>query len=307
MQQEGRLGEALTWLKQAVEAEPTNKIYWENLAELHDEREEPAESIRCWEQVLTVDPARASAHLGLGWALQDEGRIAEAGEHYHAALRLQPDLAAAHLNLGGLHEEQGEMVEAEAAFRTALRLQPTFAMPHARLAVLLRKKLPDANRVALEARLADPQLGSGPRARLLFALAHVLDGREDYASAADCLRQANALSLELAKGRREYVPEEHQRFVEGLLRGFGADFFGRTANSGIPTRRPVFVFGLPRSGTTLIEQILASHSRVHGAGELRLARQSFEAIPGIVGPVRTAAGVPWPPGFHGAASSQWPA
>ena len=55
------------------------------------------------------------------------------------------------------------------------------------------------------------------------------------------------------------------------------------AGKGSPSRLPVFVLGLPRSGTTLIEQILASHSRVHGAGELRLGRQSFESLPSVLG------------------------
>src|SRR5205823_1363284 len=75
---------------------------------------------------------------------------------------------------GGLHEEQGELEQAEEAFRAALRRQPGFALPHARLATLLRGKLTDADLAALEQRLADPQLAQGPRARLLFGLAHVL-------------------------------------------------------------------------------------------------------------------------------------
>src|SRR6185436_8473653 len=59
--------------------------------------------------------------------------------------------------------------------------------------------------------------------------------------------------------------------------------FARLANLGSQSRRPVFVFGLPRSGTTLIEQVLASHSQIHGAGELRLGRRSFESIPDTLG------------------------
>jgi tetratricopeptide (TPR) repeat protein len=283
LQREGELGNALPWLKQAVELEPANATFWEHLAELHDEMEEPAESLPCWERVVALAPDRAGAHLGLGWALQEEGRFAEAGEHYRTAVRLQPDFATAELNLGGLHEELGELAEAEASFRTALRLQPAFALPHARIATLLRGKLPAEDLAALEQRLADEQLGPGPRARLLFALAHVLDARGDYARAADCLRQANALTLDLDKGRREYAPAEHEQFVDGLLRTFDRDFFARLAGAGSDSCRPVFVVGLPRSGTTLIEQVLASHSRVHGAGELRLARQSFEALPAVLG------------------------
>ena len=282
--QDGQLGDALPWLKQAVELMPGNANFWENLAELHGEREEHAEAIPCWERALALEPERAAAHNGLGWALQEEGGLAEAGGHFRAALQLQPDSAAAHLNLGGLHEELGELDQAEAAFRAARRLQPNFALPHARLATLLRARLPEADLAALEERLADLQLGDEARSHLLFALAHVRDARKEFGRAAEAVRRANALSLELARRRdRPYLPAEHERFVDGLLQAFGPDFFSRACGAGLATRRPVFVFGLPRSGTTLVEQILASHSCVHGAGELRLARQSFEAIVPAVG------------------------
>ena len=280
LQKEGQLDNALVWLKQAVELEPANATFWEYLAELQDEREEPSESIPCWERVLALaTEERPGPHLSLGWALQEEGRLTEAGEHYRTAMALNPELAGAQLNLGGLHEELGQMAEAETAFRTALRLQPNYAAAHSRLATLLRGKLPDADLAAMEQRLADPKLEQGPRGRLLFALAHVLDSRGDFARAADCLRQANAATLEQGKGKRDYVPADHEQFVDRLLQAFSADWFARVRGSGVETRRPIFVFGLPRSGTTLIEQVLASHPRIHGAGELRLARQSFEAIP----------------------------
>jgi tetratricopeptide (TPR) repeat protein len=299
LQREGRLGDALSWLKQAVELEPARALYWEYLAELHGEAEAFDQAIPCWERVLTLGPARAGPHLALGWALQEEGRLAEAGEHYRTAARLQPDSGLAQLDLGSLLEEQGDLTRAEAAFREALRLQPVFALPHARLATLLRGKLPDTDRAALEERLADPRLGPGPRARLLFGLAHALDARGDYARAAECLRESNALARELARGRRDYVPAEHNEFVDGLVRVFDRDFFRRNDGAGSDSRRPVFILGLPRSGTTLVEQVLASHPHIHGAGELRLGRQSLEAIPAVLG--RDDTPLPCVPYLDGAA------
>jgi tetratricopeptide (TPR) repeat protein len=284
LQQDGQLNDALAWLKQAVEMEPGNADFREYLADLHTEREEFAEAVRCWEQTLALEPNRPTAHSGIGLALHEEGRSVEACQHYREALRLKPDFAAARMSLGGLHEENGEMPEAEAAFREALELQPTFALPHARLATLLRGKLSEPDLAALKGRLADPQLADGPRARLLFALGHVLDGRGEFARAAECVQQANALTAEMnRKQKRDYVPVEHERFVDKLISAFGTEFLGRTRGLGLGIRKPLFIVGLPRSGTTLVEQVLASHSRVFGAGELRLARQTFDAIPSILG------------------------
>ncbi len=280
---EGQFGGAVPWLKLAAERAPEHPAHWQNLAELYGERDEFTEAIPCWERVLTLSPVKqAATYNSLGWALQEEGRLAEARENYRIALQLQPDLAPAPLHLGAIHEQPGELTEAEAAFRAALQVQPRFPLPYARLATLLRGKLPAEDLAALEERLNEPSLHPQPRAHLLFGLAHVLDARGDYAQAAECLRQANALSVELDKGEREYVPADHQRLVDGLVRAFDTEFFARTAGMGLDRCRPVFVFGLPRLGTTLIEQVLASHPQIHGAGELRLARQSFEEIPRLL-------------------------
>jgi len=285
LRKSGELDAALTWLKRAAELEPRVATHWEELAELHDQREEFSEAIPCLERVLELKPKRASAHNHLGRMLQKQERSAEAAEHYRAALRLRPRSAVSHLHLAWLHQELGELAEAEAACREAIRLQPTFHLPHARLGILLRGRLPEADLAALEQRLDDPKLLESTRSRLLFALAYVLDERGDYARAALCLREANALALGLAPRRRKraYDPAEHERFVEHLIQSFPQEWFTRLAGAGFPTRRPVFVFGLPRSGTTLVEQILASHRRVHGGGELRLVRQTFDAIPIAMG------------------------
>ncbi|MFI5456158.1 MAG: tetratricopeptide repeat protein [Isosphaerales bacterium] len=284
LQREGQLGDALPWLMQAVELDPNNAGFQKALGDLYMEWGEPAEALPILRRALDLSlDDRAGLHLSVGGALLQEGRTEEAGDQFRIALRLQPDSAAVHQHLGALHEVQGELAEAEGAFRTALRLQPRFPLAHARLAILLRGRLPDEDLAALEEWLADPQLRKEPRARLLFGLAHVLDARGDYTRAAECLCEANALAAGKARSRWECVTADHVLFVDGLVEAFARDFFTTVAGSGLDTQRPVFVFGLPRSGTTLIEQVLASHSCVHGAGERRLAQQSFLAVPSIVG------------------------
>jgi tetratricopeptide (TPR) repeat protein len=282
LQSEAKFGQALPWLRRAVELRPDDASSWEQLGDLHMELESPAEAIPCYERALILRPARPLTLNALGWALQDENRFAEAEEQYRASERLKPDMPATQLNLGGMHEERGDLAEAEYCFRKALALNPQYAMPHARLATLLGGKLGDGDLSALEARLATLRTDDDARPALLFGLARVLDARREFKRAADVLIEANSLSLEQArKRRRAYDADQHDEFVGNLIRSFDSAFFARTSEAGSSARRPVFIFGLPRSGTTLIEQILASHSRIHGAGELVLVRQSFEAIPSI--------------------------
>jgi tetratricopeptide (TPR) repeat protein len=284
LQREGKFADAWPWLKQATELEPDNSTHWQNLAELHDARDDFTEAANAWLRVIALEPERPGPRVALGWALQEQGKLANAEAQYKAALQANPNWAAAHINLGGLAEELGDLTGAEACFRAALAANPRFALPYARLATLLRGKLPPADLAALQERLADPELGDEPRSHLLFALAHALDAAGDFARSAQCSRQANALTIERNKrDHRAYEPADHQKFIDRLIETFNADFFARFSAAGSSSRRPVFVFGLPRSGTTLIEQVLASHSQVYGAGELRFARQTFESIPLILG------------------------
>ena len=279
-----RLDDAVVCLKRAIELDPSDPAFPEFLGDVCADRLDFAEAIKCYQQALAIAPQeKAALRLSLGWALQEEGRLSEARQQYQEAQRLGPGLAAVHNHLAGVHEELGELDLAEAAYRRAFALEPRSPLALARLGTLLRGRLPASDQALLEERLADNSVSPEVRARLAFALAHVLDARGEYARAANWMREANALTLETRRGQNDFVPEDHERFVDNVLNHFNAGFFARTAGSGSQSRRPVFVFGLPRSGTSLVEQILASHPRVHGAGELRLGRQSFEAIPRLLG------------------------
>jgi tetratricopeptide (TPR) repeat protein len=283
---EGKRADAFRCFGRAAELAPDDAETWQYLANAHAADEDHAAALPCWQRVVALKPDQARGHSDLGWALQEEGRLVEAAACYRRALELEPGHAEALLNQSGLHEELGEMAEAEACYRRAQSANPRAAAPLARLATLLRGKLPDADREAIRARLEAPGPGISPHARgpLLFGLAQVLDARGEYAEAAACLEEANALALEQRRQQGHgYDPGAHSHLVDRLIQGFTPELFSRLAGAGDDTRLPVFVFGLPRSGTTLVEQVLAGHSQVHGAGELRLARLGFESVPAVLG------------------------
>src|ERR1700683_3882121 len=204
--------------------------------------------------------------------MQQVGRFAEAEEHFRAALRCDPNFVLAHVSLADTYSSRGEAQRAEEAARTALALDPSSPEALSQLASTLGKKLPDADLQKIEKRLEDPNLPIESRFKLLYPLANIYDFRGDYARAADCARQANALRMAVFKDQNLVDDlDDDERMVDWCIQNLNQDFFARLAGAGSPSRRPVFVFGMPRSGTSLVEQILASHSSVFGAGELRLA------------------------------------
>ena len=284
LQHDGKLAEALSCLRRAVELAPDDAELWQYLATAHAVDEDYAAAIPCCERIVALKPEQAESHTELGWALQEEGRLTEASACYHRALELEPNGVNALLKQGGLHEELGAMAEAEANYRRARAVDLNAPGPLDCLATLLRGRLSDEDQDAVRSRLDDPVLDDGPRANLLYGLAHTHDARGDYLEAAACLERANALALnQRIKRHQIYDPAEHSRYVDRLIEGFTPKLFERLKGAGHDTDRPVFVFGMPRSGTTLVEQVLASHTRVHGAGELRLARQMLDAMSGVVG------------------------
>lgn len=278
----GEKAEALMHFRKAARAMPDNAEVRNALGQALLERGEPNEAFAEFREAVRLRPSFAQAVSNLGGTLRELGRLEEAQACYREANRLQPNLAAAWVGSGGILEELGESEHATTAYRNALLADPQQPGALARLATLLRDRLPENDRTKIENLLAQPGLAPERRWPLQFALAQVLDGLGDYQRAADLTLEANALRLaDLKKQGRGYDPLAHAAFVDELISAFTPEYFERVHGFGLETERPVFVVGLPRSGTTLTEQILASHPQVFGAGELRLARDSFEALAGV--------------------------
>jgi tetratricopeptide (TPR) repeat protein len=285
LQEEGQLDQALAWYDRALAHDPNSARIQSNLASLLAELDRHDDAVARYELALRLDPDYAEAKSGLAWVRHEQGQYSEALALYRRAVELRPDLAGGYCGLGTLLEELSEFPEAERCLREALRLDPSHSGALAQLATLLRGKLPAADQASMCRLMADPNLPATKRSGLHYGLALVLDAKGAYSQAAEHLRHANALRLAdwRQRGKPDYDPADHEQFVAGLTATCTPEFFERVAGFGLEIERPIFIVGLPRSGTTLTEQILANHSQVFGAGELALAHDGFTSLPEWMG------------------------
>jgi len=275
---QGKLDEAITFFRRAIRLAPAFPLPHTNLGNALLELGQLDEARQSYERALELKPELAEAHVGLGTVQNEQGNSTEAIQHYLTAIRIRPNLAAAHCRLGIVLEERGDFSAAEKSFRAGIAADPRYAAAYAELANLLRAGLPAEDLSAQQQLLSDSGLPLQQRAALHFGLAQVFDARGEYAQAAEHSSMANALRVtQWQSVGQEYDPKAHSEFVNRIIAEFTPEFFARVDGFGLPTERPIFLVGLPRSGTTLIEQILAGHSQVFAAGELPLAHNAFVA------------------------------
>jgi len=279
LQEQGLWEQALAAYRQAIALKPNYAEAYNNLGSALQAQGHLEQAIAAYQQAIRVDPNYAEAYGNLGTAYLEDGHEDWAEKQYRLAIQINPKLATAYNSLGAMVAEAGDFPEAERCYRQAIALAGNDAISHANLARLLGRQLPDKDLAAMQSLLADPDKQVPTPACLHFALAYVLDARAVYGEAAEHLRLANALAkAEAERKGKGYDVAAHTQFITEMIQICSAEFFQRVQGLGLATQRPVFVIGLPRSGTTLVEQILAGHSQVFGAGELSLGSDDFDAL-----------------------------
>jgi tetratricopeptide (TPR) repeat protein len=284
LEQQGRYDDAAGWFERAQLVQNDTARYHMNHGSLWAHRERLDESARCYRLALVHDQNLAEAHHRLGESLFELGLLEQAEDCLREAIRIDATLPYPWLALANLHAARGDFELSCEAARESLARRPTLANAYVRLASNLKGSLPVKDIQAMEDMLRLKYLGDDSRSQLYFGLAGVLDAQGDYAAAAARLEHANLLQASARAARSQFDdPDHYSRFIERIIAAFTPELISRGRGWGDPDPRPVFVVGLPRSGTTLIEQILASHPEVHGAGELADARRVFESLPALVG------------------------
>ena len=216
------------------------------------------------ERLLRLDPAQ-SAYLSLkAQALRLEGRNAEAIALLQTAIAAEPENARLRLLFGHLLREVGEQALTLEAYRSALAIQPGMGEAYWSLGNLKTVRFDDADVAAMERQLARTPPSDASRTHLEFALGKAYEDLERYADSFEHYARGNALQ----RSKIYYNGDEVSAAMQRHKPLYTAAFFAEREGWGSERQDPIFIVGLPRAGSTLLEQILASHSQVEGTREL---------------------------------------
>lgn len=290
-----RYDEAAAAFRCALERDPGLVEAWANLGNALFHLRRHAEAISCFERALARNPRFAAAHYNWGTVLGELGSHDLAAAHYRHACEIDPHYVAAYNNLGRSLNALNRPQDAITAFNQALARDPDYALAHAGLgnallfmgrmdearaecerAVALAPDQPAVHRALSEVKkytAGDPAIAAmealarrdsddSERAELYFALYKAYADIGEYALAFESLVQGNAAKRRLI----DYDEAANLGEMVAMAETFTPEFLA-SKPGGDPSERPVFIFGMPRSGTTLVEQILASHPLIFGAGE----------------------------------------
>ena len=296
--QQGQYQEAKLLIAKAVALNPRHVGALSNLGNVLSELGQPAEAVESLKRALALEPDNIDAVYNLGNALSKARRYEEALDSYRDVLRRRPSHTAAEFAFGealrqmGRHEEAlsvlqqildrdprsydaqnrrgvilrelGRPEEALQAFDASIALDPTQTEPYLALVSLKGVAVNDPRVGAMETLARRNDLPPDRRSLLLFALAHAYERAGRHDESFRYLLEANRLR----RSQISYDERPARRRFERVRHFFTAELIAEKSGQGAPSELPIFILGFPRSGTTLVEQILASHPAVHGAGEL---------------------------------------
>jgi tetratricopeptide (TPR) repeat protein len=282
LRDQGRLEDAIASCREAIRLDPNIAEARSTLGVALREQDKLDEAVAVQREAIRINPDFAAAHCNLGGTLSEQGKLEEAVAAYRQAMSLKPDYDVAHANLGQALAHLGKISESRAAFEQAIKLAPAKIMYRRHLGELTRFTSADPQLKSLEALTqSSAALSVENQIELHFALGKAYEDIGSDELAFQHFLEGNALK------RRQLSYDEAAilRVFDRIRAVFTAKLVEKFIHAGNPAALPIFVIGMPRSGTTLIEQILASHPLVFGAGEVKDFEKAVKSVLAALGGV----------------------
>jgi tetratricopeptide (TPR) repeat protein len=280
-------------LRHALKQSAHHPLIWRGLSQALLSLGELEEAAAAARRLTKIEPENPQSWTTIGAASTRLLRQEEALEAYEQAARLKPEEARLPLTMGHIYKTLGRRAESERAYHAALGINASLGEAYWSLADLKNYLFSDQEIASMQNLLTQEGANRANTAQVHFALGRAFEQRAEYTEAFEHYARGNAL-------RRLDAPFDIEQFEQRSARicgFFDAAFLAARAGSGEPSTAPIFIVGLPRSGSTLVEQILASHSRVEGTMELpniiSITHQFDDMVPGRDGYPETVGTAPF--------------
>ncbi|MDC3205786.1 tetratricopeptide repeat protein, partial [Paracoccaceae bacterium] len=266
----GKLENAVEAYNKALSIKPDYADAYYNMGNALKEQGKLDEAIEAYTKAISLKPDYADAYYNMGIALREQGKLEEAMQAYTEVLSLKPDYAEAYYSMGNTLQEQGKIDKAIEAYDKALFIKPDFAEAHRNLSVIKKYIRDDGHIFQVQKLYRQQDLSEDARCKLSFTLSKMHEDIGDLGKSFTYLSEGNALRKKLLN----YSFEQDKRLFSSLKKSQP-----RLSKNSLKIKEdlselsPIFILGMPRSGTTLVEQIISAHSRITGAGELNYIKQ----------------------------------
>jgi tetratricopeptide (TPR) repeat protein len=261
----GDFEEAISCYREALRFKPDLTEAYYDMGNAFKAEGKLRQAISCYEEALRLNPDEFSSVHNMGNAYQDLNKLDNAISCYRRALEIRPDSSRAYNSMGNVFQTQGNFGAAVSSYTKALEIQPSYAEAFYHLA--RAEKITNENKeeiLQLAGRLGEGQLSEDSAVYLNFGLGKIYDDLGQFEKAFDHYRLGN----ERERSKHEFDPESSAAYISAIIETFSADFLQDRQSWRDDSQMPIFIFGMPRSGTTLVEQILSSHPKVLAGGEL---------------------------------------
>ena len=272
--QNGKLADAEALLRRVVQITPDFTMAWIDLGNTLFKRRDKMEAIDAFKQATILSPDNYIAWEKLASANASSGYPEASAEAYGKSIELNPNVPSAQMGFGHVLKTLGDQPASLRAYREAIRLKPEYGEVYWSMANLKIFKFEEAEVAAMESQLENNQLKQTTEVHFRFALGKAYEDRKDYDKAWHYYHSGNELQRQLV----DYDPVGNSTHHQAVRSYFTRELLSEAEGNGYPDEAPIFIVGLGRSGSTLVEQILASHSQVEGTEELSVLGKLSDTI-----------------------------
>jgi len=265
-QELGQLESAIDSYKKAINIIPKYPDAHNNLGIVYLDSNNLDNALNCFKSAISYKPDFAEAHNNLGSTLQQKGKLEEAIKSYKRSISFKSNFSQAHNNIGIIYQKLGDNKSAIMSYESAIKFDPSYAFAHLNLSAIKKFSESDTQIAQIKSALFLSNATQSNKVHLFFALAKVSEdlGKTDelfeYLDNANKLRK-NELNFSYDKS------DDHNLIVKNFFQTFLPT--NNKPQYKAPVKNLIFIVGMPRSGTSLAEQIISNHPQVYGGGEMK--------------------------------------